>query len=125
MSGNLSLWVSLSLSRSLAWPLVNSIRGALRGNSPSGAARALNAGVDVEMGSTIWVEHLRAAVQAGQTSEANVTQAVRRALRPLFRAGRFDPIAEVEWAQLPLTIVNSTEHQRVAYDAALQVRSFE
>lgn len=72
------------------------------------------------MGSSIWVEHLAAAVQQGKTSEANVTRSVKRALRPLFRAGRFDPLDEVAWAQLPLSVVNSTDHQRAAFDAALQ-----
>jgi hypothetical protein len=33
---------------------------------------------------SVWVEHLAAAVRAGQTSEANVTRSVRRAPRPPF-----------------------------------------
>jgi beta-glucosidase-like glycosyl hydrolase len=71
-------------------------------------------------GTNQWPTHLAAAVKAGKTSEANVTRSVKRALRPLFRAGRFDPVEQVRWAQLPAATVNSSEHQAAVYQAALQ-----
>jgi hypothetical protein len=91
-----------------------------KGDTEDTAALALNAGVDLEMGSSQWPAHLAAAVRAGKTSEANVTRSVKRALRPLFRAGRFDPVEQVKWAQLPAATVNSSEHQAALHQAALQ-----
>jgi beta-glucosidase-like glycosyl hydrolase len=92
-----------------------------KGNTEATAALALNAGVDLEMGSSQWPMHLASAVRSGKTSEANVTRSVKRALRPLFRAGRFDPVEQVEWAHLNTSVVNSTAHQEAIFDAALQV----
>ena len=89
------------------------------------AALALNAGVDLEMGSTQWPAHLASAVRNGKTSEENVTRALKRALRPLFRAGRFDPVEHVAWAQLPVSTVNSSEHQaRTEQDEGLLLGSW-
>ena len=92
-----------------------------KGNTEATAALALNAGVDLEMGSSQWPTHLASAVRSGKTSAANVTRSVKRALRPLFRAGRFDPVEQVEWARLNTSVVNSTAHQEAIFDAALQV----
>eukprot|EP00662_Eupelagonemidae_sp_cell21_P029339 gene29339-18359_t len=39
---------------------------------------------------------------------------------PLFRAGLFDPLDSVEWASIGAEEINSTAHQRVNYEAALQ-----
>lgn len=91
-----------------------------KGNTEATAALALNAGVDLEMGSSQWPTHLASAVRHGKTSEANVTRSVKRALRPLFRAGRFDPVEQVEWTKLNSSMVNSTAHQEAIFEAALQ-----
>ena len=48
------------------------------------------------------------------------TRAVMRAMRPLFRAGRFDPLNASEWDRIGVGALNSTAHQRVAAEAAAQ-----
>ena len=84
------------------------------------AAFALNNGTDLEMGSTVWTGHLLRAVQRGLTTEAAVDAAWRRGYLPHFRAGRFDPLERVSWAKIGPDAINSTRHQRVQYEAALQ-----
>ena len=65
------------------------------GDGVDSAAQALNAGVDLEMGSQTFTRHLAQAIAEGKTTEAKVDEAWRRAYTPLFRAGRFDPVGEV------------------------------
>ena len=98
----------------LLGPPANASTGA------AAAALALNNGADLETGSTVWDEHLLRAVDAGLTSEANVTAAWRRGYLPHFRAGRFDPPERCRWTAVPPAALNSTLHQRVQYEAALQ-----
>jgi beta-glucosidase len=53
---------------------------------------ALNAGVDVDMVSGIYIRHLPAAVRSGRINESLVDQSVRRILRAKYRLGLFqDP----------------------------------
>eukprot|EP00662_Eupelagonemidae_sp_cell21_P002375 gene2375-18975_t len=59
------------------------------------------------MGTSIWTLTMRSAVKKGLTTE-------------LFRAGRYDPPASVGWSSIGPDAVNSTEHQGVQRDAALQ-----
>jgi hypothetical protein len=84
------------------------------------AAWTLMNGTDIEMGSTIWTESLRGAVDHGLASAAAVRAAAARAFRGLFRAGRFDGPGVVGWRTLGLADVNSTASQRVAREAAEQ-----
>jgi beta-glucosidase len=53
-------------------------------------ALALRAGVDVDMVSRIYLEHLPAAVRAGELAEAEVDEAVLRALRAKQELGLFE-----------------------------------
>jgi len=92
-------------------------------NAPSyeaAAAWALNNGTDLEAGSAIWRHYLASAIKQGLTSEAVVTQAARRSLLQLFEAGRFDPVESVSWTQITAAVINSTLHQQISYEAALQ-----
>jgi len=58
------------------------------------ALKAVRAGVDMEMVSTAYFDHLKSLVQAGQVSSTTIDDAVRRILRLKFRLGLFDaPIA--------------------------------
>ena len=84
------------------------------------AAMALNNGTDLEMGSTVMTDHLVEAVKAGRTTEAAVDAAWLRSYMPHFRAGRFDALANVPWAAVGIDVLNSTAHQQVAREAALQ-----
>jgi beta-glucosidase len=55
------------------------------------AAKALLAGIDVDMRSGAYDEHLAALVETGRVPLAAVEEAVRRVLRVKFRLGLFDP----------------------------------
>jgi beta-glucosidase len=54
------------------------------------ALRSIAAGVDMEMQSTAYADHLEALVQSGAVPEALVNQAVRNILRVKFQLGLFD-----------------------------------
>jgi beta-glucosidase len=54
------------------------------------ALKAVRAGVDMEMVSTAYFDHLKSLVQAGQVSSTTIDNAVRRILRLKFRLGLFD-----------------------------------
>ena len=72
-------------------------------NAPSAeaaAAWALMNGTDLEMGSTLWQDHLISAIGSGLATEEAVTHAASRAMRQHFVAGRFDPRASVGWSGL-------------------------
>ena len=84
------------------------------------AAAIINGGTDVEMGSSIWNTSMRSAVAKGLVSEATIDESVRRVLKSRMRQGDFDPVEDIEWAAIPANVINSSAHQAVAYDAALQ-----
>ena len=69
------------------------------------------------MGSTGWTMHLESAVKQGLATEEAVSQALRRGLRNQFVAGRFD---ENVWPELGAKDINSTMHQQIQAEAALQ-----
>ena len=74
-------------------------------------------GTDLEMGSTIWTTHMASAIQKGLVTEAAVTRSMRRGMRQLFQAGRFDSGV---WAELGASSLNSTASQQIQKEAALQ-----
>jgi len=85
------------------------------------AAMALNNGTDVELGSTLFISNLRAAVNSNLTTAATVRIAARRALKSHFRAGRFDLMdAEYSYSRLGVANINTTAHQAISLEAALQ-----
>eukprot|EP00051_Salpingoeca_urceolata_P002175 m.47862 g.47862 ORF g.47862 m.47862 type:complete len:851 (-) comp11951_c0_seq1:94-2646(-) len=98
----------------LEGPPVNAASGVLA------ASMTINNGTDIEMGSTIWADNLEDAVHAGATSEAAVDVSFRRSYLPHFIAGRFDPLDEVSWTKITTDVINSTAHQQIQYEAALQ-----
>ena len=53
-------------------------------------------------------------------SVKTVEESIRRGYIHHFRAGRFDPIESVEWSNIDIDVVNSTEHRAIQYDAGLQ-----
>lgn len=99
--------------RNLLGPPINA-------SSPAeAAALALNAGADVNDGSGFG-DGLEAAVTQGLVAERDVDSALTRSLTQLFEAGLFDPIASVEWSTIDASEINSTRHQEINYEAALQ-----
>ena len=95
-------------------PPVNAADGA------SAAAWTLMNGTDLEMGSTVWTDHMKEAVARGIATEEAVTRSASRGLRQLFLAGRFDPPEEVGWSSLGADDINTTFAQTVSRQAALQ-----
>ena len=90
-------------------------------NAPSAAAAAamaLNAGSDINDGHAYAA--LADAIRQNLTSEATLDAALTRSLTQLFRTGLFDPLDSVEWSQVPMSAINSTEHQAINHEAALQ-----
>ena len=59
------------------------------------------------MGSTIWTKSIENAITMGLVTEATVTQSLRRGLKQLFLAGRFD---EGVWAELGAEVRQLRHH---------------
>jgi len=60
------------------------------------------------------------AVEQGLIDEATIDRAVERLFRARFKLGMFDPPEMVPYAQIPIEVVNSPEHQALARQAATQ-----
>ena len=104
----------------MAAPSGNLLGPPINASSPAeAAALALNAGADVNDGSGFG-DGLEAAVTQGLVAERDVDSALTRSLTQLFEAGLFDPIASVEWSTIDASEINSTRHQEINYEAALQ-----
>lgn len=80
------------------------------------AARAANAGVDMEMTSHLYLQNLAADVRAGKVSETTIDDAVRRILEAKYKLGLFkNPYAPQGASERELV---SAEQRKVARDAA-------
>ena len=80
------------------------------------AALAVKAGCDLECGGTYGA--LVNAVQQGLITEAEIDTSVKRLYAARFHLGMFDPVARVPYAQIPLSVVDSPAHRRLALQAA-------
>ena len=98
--------------KNLMGPPVNASSAA------AAAAYALNNGSDVNDGAGF--QALPEAVAQGLTTEKHMDVALTRSLTQLFNAGLFDPVDSVSWTKISAEAINSTEHQRINHDAALQ-----
>ena len=81
-------------------------------NAASAASDAVIHGTDVECGGSY--HSLVAAVQSGLLPESKIDTSVFHLLEIRFRLGMFDPPALVKYAQIPMTEVQSPEHQAQA-----------
>jgi len=66
------------------------ISHGIANDGETAAWKALAAGVDMDMESNLYHEHLMDLVKSGKVSEAQIDEAVRRALRVKFSLGLFD-----------------------------------
>ncbi|EDQ91999.1 uncharacterized protein MONBRDRAFT_337, partial [Monosiga brevicollis MX1] len=100
---------------------ISSLRGApvFAPDDATAAAVALNNGTDLEMGSQVYAS-LAEAVARNLTSSTLVEEAFRRAARILFRGGRFDPPATVEWNAYGVQDINSSATQALVHEATAQ-----
>ena len=102
---------------------IQNLQGA-PANAPSpeaAAAWALMNGTDLEMGSTLWQDHLLSAIQSGLATEAAVTRAAGRAMRQHFLAGRFDPRSSVGWSDLGAEAIVRSQRMKCIDACAAQL----
>jgi beta-glucosidase len=86
------------------------------------ARQALSAGVDMEMVSTAYHDHLKSLLASGQVSLKEVDNAVRHILRLKFRLGLFDqPIPAA--AQSSVTAESRALAQRLATESAVLLKN--
>ncbi|MBS1603000.1 MAG: glycoside hydrolase family 3 C-terminal domain-containing protein [Bacteroidetes bacterium] len=82
------------------------------------ASKGALAGTDVECGYNYAFKSLPDAVHRGLISEKEVDLHLVRAMAGRFELGEMDPDSIVSWSKLPMTVVNSPEHQRLALEMA-------
>jgi len=82
------------------------------------AAKGQLAGTDVECGYNYAFKSLPDAVHRGLISEKEVDLHLMRAMAGRFELGEMDPDSIVSWSKLPMSVVNSPEHQRLALEMA-------
>ena len=87
-------------------------------NPVESAALALKAGCDISCGCTY--DHLGEALEQGLISLEDIDRALARTLATRFKLGLFDPQKRVPYAAIPISVVGSSKHRRLAYRAALQ-----
>jgi len=80
------------------------------------SAAAVKAGTDTNCGKSYL--SLVQAVHDGLISESEVDQSLKRLFTARMKLGMFDPPAEVKYAQIPFSEVDSPEHRALALKAA-------
>lgn len=86
------------------------------GSAPEAAAMALKAGTDLNCGVTY--DSLGVAVIKGLVSEELVDQSLKRLFRSRMQLGMFDPPGRVHYASIPISILGSKDHRKLALEAA-------
>jgi len=84
------------------------------------AAKAALAGTDVECGYNYAYKEIPDAVKRGLIKEDNVNLHLMRLLEGRFDLGEMDNDSSVSWAKIPMSVVNSPAHQKLALDMARQ-----
>lgn len=85
--------------------------------SAEAAAKAVKAGTDLNCGDT-YDPGLMDAVKQNLITEAEIDVSVRRLLLARMKLGQFDPVAQVKYAQIPISVVESEQHRLIALVAA-------
>ncbi len=81
------------------------------------AAMAVKAGTDLNCGS-VYARSLLNAVNKGLITEYEIDRSVRRLIMARMKLGEFDPLTDVPFSNIPLSVVDGKEHQAIALDAA-------
>ncbi|MGN6542792.1 MAG: glycoside hydrolase family 3 protein, partial [Ginsengibacter sp.] len=84
------------------------------------AAKAALAGTDVECGYNYAYKEIPDAVKRGLINEADVNTHLMRLLEGRFDLGEMDNDSLVSWAKIPMSVVNSPAHQKLALEMARQ-----
>ena len=82
------------------------------------AALALRNGCDIGC-DCVYADYLGEAITRGLVTEVDLDRALGRTLATRFKLGMFDPLEHVPYAATPMSVVGSTEHRALAYQAAL------
>jgi len=80
------------------------------------AAMGIANGADLNCGRTY--ENLGEAVRSGLLQEEQLDVSLKRLFRARFRLGMFDPAERVPWSSIPMSVIDSEEHQALALEAA-------
>ncbi|WP_299289424.1 glycoside hydrolase family 3 C-terminal domain-containing protein [uncultured Mucilaginibacter sp.] len=88
-------------------------------DAESAAADAVLHGTDVECGNVTYKSLIKA-VQDKKLTEDQINVSVKRLFTIRFRLGLFDPKEQVKFAQIPLSVLESPEHQEHALKMAHQ-----
>ena len=80
--------------------------------APEAAAVAVRTGTDLDCGRVF--PNLRAAVEQGLITEAQIDTALTRLFLARFKLGMFDDPSHVRWASIPLSSLDSPEHRVLA-----------
>ena len=86
------------------------------------AALALKTGTDLDCGTgrLSTFTNLHFALQRGLVTQEQVDNAVINLFKTRFKLGMFDTKTEVPYANIPMTVVGSENHQKLALEAAEQ-----
>ena len=85
--------------------------------SAEAAVKAVKAGTDLNCGDT-YDPGLMDAVKQNLITEAEIDVSVRRLLLARMKLGQFDPVAQVKYAQIPISVVENEQHRLIALVAA-------
>jgi len=87
------------------------------------ASEAESAAMALRMGCDIGCDHvydsLPQALLEGLITDAEIDRALYRTLRTRFRLGMFDPPERVPYTSIPLGVIGSPAHRKLAYQSAL------
>jgi len=84
--------------------------------SPEAAALAVQSGTDLNCGNTF--QSLLEASRTNLISEEAIDVAVKRLFRARFKLGMFDPPELVPYASIPMDVVDSEQHRKLALQTA-------
>ena len=85
-------------------------------NSAEAAALAVRRGTDLNCGTAY--RGLKEAVAKNLITEKEIDQAVMRLFRVRFKLGMFDPDSIVDYAKIPMSVVDCGKHRDLALEAA-------
>ena len=91
-------------------------------NPRDAAGKAVRAGVDMEMVSTAYFEHLKSMVQSGEVDVRIIDESVRNILRLKYRLGLFDEKAPSE-GQSRVTTASLAAAERLATESAVLLKN--
>lgn len=101
------------------WTSINElIPHGIAGNRTEAGILALNAGVDMDMVSEIYVKDLPSLVRANQISQKTIDDAVRRVLRVKYELGLFDDPYRNSDLEREKTAILNPDHRAVARKVA-------